>query len=55
MKNLMHKDKNIIKENQDRMTKERTKDMIHETLKCGGGHYIGQMELPRIHSESHEL
>jgi hypothetical protein len=29
-------DKNIIKENQDKMTEESTKDMIHETLKSGG-------------------
>jgi hypothetical protein len=29
-------DENIIKENQAKMTQERTKDMIHETLKSGG-------------------
>jgi hypothetical protein len=29
-------DENIIKENQDEMTKERMKYMIHETLKSGG-------------------
>ena len=30
-------DDNIIKENQDKLTKERMEDMIHETLKSGGG------------------
>jgi len=29
-------DENTIKENQDKMTEERTKDIIHETLKSGG-------------------
>jgi hypothetical protein len=27
---------NIIKENQDKMMEEKTKDMIHETLKMEG-------------------